>query len=463
MTPLRLLNRTVRAVIRREYLQRITNKWFVITTFLVPIVMAGIVVFPGWLLSQGGGGGEPLRVGVVDRTGAGLAAPVARELVRGRRTGEGTPGTGADERPGGRDASDPGPAGEGAPPFRAAPARDVPPGAGPEQLAELLRVSEFDAYLVLGPDLLSGEDAELLSLRNIGVIHRPRIRRAVRNAAMAARMRRAGLPPSQTEGLLRVAAAGLSTIRVAEGGLQSQVTVERLGVGMGAVLYMMLLVYGQTIAKGVVEEKSSDIVEVLLSSLRPWELMLGKILGVAAVSLTQVAVWAAVLGAVVTYGLAAAAPALSRIGFDPTSLLALPLVEILAGFVVFFLLGYLLYASLFAAAGATVGSEQDAQQVSLPISLLIVVAVMFLLPMVETPDATWAVVISQVPLFSPVLVPARIAVGAASAWEILLAAALLVAGVLGAVWLAGRIYRVGILMSGKRPSLPELARWIRYG
>lgn len=457
----RLFNRTVRAVIRREYLQRVTNRWFLVTTFGVPLLILGFSVLPGWLAASGGGSARALRIGVVDRTDAGLGEVVAAELNR------------VDEEPGHRQALRAG-ADSAAPRsasarseeravLRASSATGLPDTLGRRGLAAHLRTSSFDAYLVLGPELLGGGQVEVLSTRSIGLGDRPRIRRAVRSAAIAVRLERAGLPPAEADSLLGVAEIDLSTIRVAEEGLQSQSLVQVAGFAMGFILYFMLIIYGQMIVRGVIEEKSSDIVEVLLSSLRPWELMLGKIIGVGAVGLTQVAIWAVVIVAAATWGLAAAAPTLAEAGIDIGAVLALPLAEIAGTFLTFFLLGYLLYSSLFAGAGAMAGSEQDTQQVVVPITMLIAAGFVLLFPMMESPDATWAVIVSQIPLFSPILMPARLAIGAAPTWELALSITLLVAGVLGSVWLAGRIYRVGILMSGKRPNLPELIRWVRYG
>lgn len=464
MNPLALLNRTVRAVIRREYLQRVTNKWFLVTTFGVPLVLFAFSLLPGWLAASGGGGGGPLRIGVVDRTGADMGPAVATELSRRAvqsedegigapdtaRTGDALPASGADS-------------GEEGSFIIAVPAVGLPASLDRKGLSDRLRTSEFDAYLVLGRGILSGGNAELLSTRSIGLGDRPEIQRAVRTAAIAIRLDRAGLPRAQADSLLRLTEIGLSTARVAEGGVQSRAAGQVAGFGMGFILYFMLIIYGQMIVKGVIEEKSSDIVEVLLSSLRPWELMLGKIIGVGAVGLTQVAIWAVVVLLAATWGLAAAAPALADAGVDLGAVLGLPLLEIAGMFLLFFILGYLLYSSLFAGAGAMAGSEQDTQQVVVPITMLIAAGFILLFPMMESPGATWAVVASQIPLFSPVLMPARVAIGAAPAWEVALSTALLTAGVLGAVWLAGRIYRVGILMSGKRPNLPELIRWVRYG
>lgn len=460
MNPLRLFNRTVRAVIRREYLQRVTNKWFLVTTFGVPLLILGFTLLPGWLAATGDGGTETLRIGVVDRTGTGLGEAVAAELNAGeeppaRRELAATLDSAAAGPSGGE--------GDEAAVLRATAATGLPDTLDREGLAARLRTSAYDAYLVLGPDLLAGGDVELLSTRSIGLTDRPRIRRAVRSAAISARLDRAGLPRAEADSLLGVAEIGLSTTRVAEEGLQSQAVVQVAGFAMGFILYFMLIIYGQMIVRGVIEEKSSDIVEVLLSSLRPWELMLGKIIGVGAVGLTQVAIWAVVLVAAATWGMAAAAPALAEAGIDIEAALGLPLLEIAGTFLLFFLLGYLLYSSLFAGAGAMAGSEQDTQQVVVPITMLIAAGFVLLFPMMESPGATWAVVASQIPLFSPILMPARMAIGAAPTWELVLSVTLLVGGVLGSVWLAGRIYRVGILMSGKRPNLPELVRWVRYG
>ncbi len=460
MNPLRLLNRTVRAVIRREYLQRVTNKWFLVTTFGVPLLILAFTLLPGWLAASGDASAEGLSIAVVDRTGAGLGEAVAARLNAGEGPAPRQELAGAANSTA-TDSAGVGPAESVA--LRATAAGGVPDALDREGLAARLRASGYDAFLVLGPDLLGGGEVELLSTRSVGLADRPRIRRAVRSAAIALRLDRAGLPRAEADSLLGVAEIGLSTTRVGEEGLQSQAAVQVAGFAMGFILYFMLIIYGQMIVRGVIEEKSSDIVEVLLSSLRPWELMLGKIIGVGAVGLTQVAIWGVVLVAAATWGMAAAAPALAEAGIDIGAALGLPLIEIAGTFLLFFLLGYLLYSSLFAGAGAMAGSEQDTQQVVVPITMLIAAGFVLLFPMMESPGATWAVIASQIPLLSPILMPARIAIGAAPTWELVLSIALLGGGVLGSVWLAGRIYRVGILMSGKRPNLPELIRWVRYG
>ncbi len=172
-----------------------------------------------------------------------------------------------------------------------------------------------------------------------------------------------------------------------------------------------------------------------MSSVRPWEMMLGKMFGVGAVGLTQIAIWAAIGALLSLYGL----PGLA------------------------FILGYLLYAGLFLAAGASLGNEQDAQQVVTPLVVIIVVGFILVIGIIESPDSRWAVIGSLVPLFSPMIVPARLAISHVPAIELAGSVSLLVLGMLGSAWLAGRIYRVAILMSGKRASLPEMVRWIRHG
>jgi ABC-2 type transport system permease protein len=189
--------------------------------------------------------------------------------------------------------------------------------------------------------------------------------------------------------------------------------------------------------------------------------MLGKILGVGSVGLTQLAVWV-VFGALsLTMGLPALVAARPDM-LDPESIAAaLPGAGLSALFVGLFLGGYFLYSGLYAAVGAMCSTEEEAQQAQFPVVMLLIVPIMFLMPIIENPNSPMAVGASLVPFFSPVLMYARAATGAVPLWQIILALALLVVGIWAVAWVAGRIYRVGILMQGKRPTLPELWHWIR--
>lgn len=447
MTPRAWFNRRVWTVLRREYLQRVRNKWFLITTFGVPLLFAGLIALPAWLSTLSGDEASPLQVGVVDRTGTGVGDRVV-QLLEGESTAD-------------LDTLAIGTGGRARSPRLRAEAVHLPDSESLAELGERLLISEVEAFLVLPAGTLEGRTTRLLTRQNVGFAREAAIRKAVRRAVLENRLQGTGLSGSSVESLLSITDLGVSVLRVGESGVRSQEAGQGIAFGLGVALYAMLLIYGQMVVRGVVEEKTSDIVEVLLSSLNPRELMLGKIVGIGAVGLTQVALWFAALVGLALWGLSAAAPALAEAGIDLGSL-GIPLAETAAAFVVFFLLGYLLYSALFAGAGAMAGSEQDIQQVTMPITILVVGAVLLMMPMLEAPQAAWAVIVSQVPLFSPVLMVARVATGVAAPWEAPLALFFLAAGVVSAVWLAGRVYRVGILMTGKRATLPELWRWLRY-
>jgi ABC-2 type transport system permease protein len=227
------------------------------------------------------------------------------------------------------------------------------------------------------------------------------------------------------------------------------------------LLYMVIVLYAVAVMRATLEEKTGRIVEILISSIKPWELMLGKILGVGSVGLTQLAVWFALGVLAFSMGipaLVAARPELADLGEISQYL---PGLGVLGLFLALFLGGYFLYSALYAAVGAMCNTEEEAQQAQFPVIMLLVVPIMFLMPIIENPNSTTAVVASLVPFFAPVLMFARAATGAVPFWQIALALALLVASTLVVAWIAGRIYRVGILMQGKRPTLPELWRWVR--
>jgi ABC-2 type transport system permease protein len=224
------------------------------------------------------------------------------------------------------------------------------------------------------------------------------------------------------------------------------------------VLYMTLLLYGVSTMRSVLEEKTTRIIEMLVSSASPAYLLAGKILGVAAVGLTQYLIWTVTAGLVAGYS-----GAMAR-AFRPQT--EMPEVHIptalLVYLVVFFLAGYFLYASLYAAVGAMVSNEQDAQQAQLPVTLPIIASIALFNLVFRDPNSTSSVVLSLVPFFAPILMLFRIALQTPPFWQIALSLFLLFLTTLGVVIVAGKIYRVGILMYGKRPSLVELIRWLRY-
>jgi ABC-2 type transport system permease protein len=300
--------------------------------------------------------------------------------------------------------------------------------------------------------------AVLVEDRDTGPVLRRRVSSVLQEVVTTARLEQAGVGAATIDGALRPTSLSVEPLSAEDGpaGLR-----QALGFLFAMALYVMFIVYGQMIARGVLEEKTSDIVEILISSLRPWEMMLGKILGIGGVGLTQVAIWGVVIAVASMFGLAGAAPALAELGLDISGV-AVPW-DLILWSLVYFVTGYLLYSGVFAAAGALVTSEQDVQQVLIPALMPIILPILVLPAAMQTPDAPWVVAMSLFPFFSPILMPMRIAASHVPLWQSALAVVLLLAATLVLAWAAGRIYRIGILMKGKRPNLPELVRWLRHG
>lgn len=412
--------RKVRAVIRREYLERVRTKAFVFTTFGAPLLMLALILVPVYLASRGEDGER--RLAVVDRTGV-LYERVARELEGAGYAVERARGGGGD--------------------------------AGRRELGRVLS-GETGGYLVLDSATLGRGRAVYRGRDRPGGVRSLALRHAVVQAALEARLARDSLGSDLLAGgeLVVDVVAGSGTVSGDE---------PRFWIGYAGAfaLYVLILMHAVAVMRSVLEEKTSRIVEVVISSLRPWELMLGKVVGVGAVGLTQFFVWV-LFGAVIALwglpALAAAGPE-ALAGVDVSAFIPGP--GFLLVFGLLFLLGFFLYAALYAAVGAMCSREEEAQQAQFPVLLLLLVPLMALVPVLETPGSALSVALSLVPFFAPVLLVARMGAGAVAPWEVAVAVTLLVAAILAVAWLAGRIYRVGILMQGKRPTLPELWRWIR--
>jgi ABC-2 type transport system permease protein len=256
-----------------------------------------------------------------------------------------------------------------------------------------------------------------------------------------------------------------------------------IGAVMGVIMYIVVFIYGMMVMRSVMEEKTSRIVEVMISSVRPFQLMLGKIVGVGAVGLTQVAIWAILIPLVVFIAtlffgfdssrqmeLAQSSAAAEFNPDDAEAMIALAIEEfrslnwwlILPLFVFYFLGGYFLYSSLFAAVGSAMGDDLgEGQSLTIPITIPVVLAFYIMIVSIEAPNSSLASWSSMFPLFSPIVMPARLAFQP-PLWEIALSVVLLAATAIFFVWLSGRIYRVGILLYGKKVTLKELGKWMFY-
>jgi ABC-2 type transport system permease protein len=260
-----------------------------------------------------------------------------------------------------------------------------------------------------------------------------------------------GIPVEETDEISK--RVSLQTFKVSEkeireGGFRSDFVTAFV---FALLLYMTILLYGVSVQRSVLEDKSSRIVEVILSAARPFHLMLGKIIGVGGVGLTQYAIWTvvAVLGTVYFKGMS---PDLANVSLAPLMLVF---------FVIYFVLGYLLFAAIYAAIGAMVNSEQEAQQAQWPVTSLLIIPIILMQLVVKESDSTASIVLSLIPFFTPILMLMRITLSPPPAWQLALSVILLIGSILVMAAVAARIFRVGILMYGKRPSLPEILRWVR--
>jgi ABC-2 type transport system permease protein len=219
------------------------------------------------------------------------------------------------------------------------------------------------------------------------------------------------------------------------------------------ILYMSLLSWGISVQRSIIEEKSSRVIEVMLSSVEPKDLFLGKIIGVGSLGLTQIGIWAIIMLAIGFSSPFAAAQFATFVNISPAEVFF---------FVLFFVLGYTLYSALFTIIGAVCSTEQDAQQLQSLVILPLVIPIMLVFLVIQNPNATLSAVLSLIPLFTPMLMLARIVISEPSSWQIALSIVLLIISIYGVIAFSARVFRVGILMYGKRPSLKEIFRWSRY-
>lgn len=257
-----------------------------------------------------------------------------------------------------------------------------------------------------------------------------------------------------------------------------------VGMVLGFVLYMFLLIYGAMVMQSVIEEKNNRVLEVVVSSIRPFQLMMGKILGVASVAVVQVLIWGVLVVGVGTLVMPHLVPqevmqnveAMQAGGFDAAAATGVDVDMLQAvatatdmGYIlqlfVFLMLyvvgGYLLYSAMFAAVGSSVDSIQDAQQLQTPIMIPIILSIFVMMAVMNDPNSQLAFWFSMIPFTSPVVMMARIPAGI-PLWEIVVSLVLLYLSFAGMVWVAAKIYRVGIFMYGKKPNLKEVCKWVRY-
>lgn len=427
-------------IIQREYLIRVRKKSFLIMTIIGPILFAAIMILPAWLATRDS---TENRVMVLDRSGLFAdkfqsSKSIVFENVKGDET---------------------------------------------SQKKQVLEGEEHNLLLVIGE--VSGQ--KLPDIRLFGQSNPPlevisMVEKQINGELKKIRLKSSGIDPALVESInpeVEVRTSVLSEEGEKDGGSLAATIV---GYGAGFLIYMFIFLYGSQIMMSVMEEKTSRVVEILVSSVKPFELMLGKIVGVALVGLTQFLLWV-----VLSFAVSTAAGKLfldkSKIQTETQSSTGKPNIETKAEskgmamiselknvdilklsicFIVYFLGGYLLYSALFAAVGSAVESQQEAQQFMMPVTIPIILSIVLAQFVIKDPHGSLAFWLSVLPLTSPVIMMVRVPFEP-PVWQIILSMLMLVAGFLGTTWLAGKVFRVGILMYGKKVTWTEIAKWLKNG
>lgn len=410
-------------IIKREYLVRVRKKSFIIMTILGPILMAALLIVPTFLATQT----QENRIIALNE-----------------------------------DAN-----------YNLEDSEFIHFTTIPTSEAELLKTdfSESPFYALL---YIEGENFTLYSNQQISLSVSKSIEKQLERLIEHEKLKLLGidlqiLEDANTE-------INITTKIISEDGNTSNSQAEAsMGIGFisGILIYMFIFMYGTMVMRGVIEEKTSRIVEVIISSVKPFQLMMGKILGVALVGLTQFVLWILLTIIISTVAelafLDANVMATEMNSSDQSVILAqvaeltggINLLQIFLAFIFYFLAGYLMYSALFAAVGSAVDAEADTQQFVLPITIPLILSFVLITPIMENPDGTLAFWMSMIPFTSPVIMMVRLPFGVAN-WELALSIGILIASFIATTWLAGRIYRTGILMYGKKATYKEIWKWLKY-
>ena len=444
------MNKTL-LILKQEYLKRVKKKSFIILTLLVPFLMAGMFALIIFLSVNNDK--EERNIAVYDESG----------LFLGEFGNEGyTKYTFIQKEQ-------------------------------YNKLSSGLKETEFYGVLYIPADIYTNNSAQLISEKQIPFEVNEQIERKlsrfIENDKKSKIVAESGIPDLGERLDATKTSISLKTLKISESGeKKSSSSAMAFGASyaMGFIIYFFVFMYGAMVMRGVMEEKKSRIIEVIISSVKPFELMAGKIIGTALVGLTQVAIWV-VLGIAVMFGVQSffSPETAQQMGqsimegqqnMNPAAMQTvepnkameildmignLNLPFILFSFVFYFLFGYLLYSSLMGAVGAAVDNDEDSQQMVFPITFPLILSIMVLFPIARNPEGPVAFWFSIIPFTSPVAMLARVPYGV-PVWELLLSMFLLVLTTVGAIAAAAKIYRIGLLMYGKKVNIKELIKWLRY-
>lgn len=444
----------INIIIGREYLNRVKKKSFLIVTFLVPVLFAALCMLPALIIN--GLNEESKTLAVVDESSVVMPYLQDSELVS----------------------------------YKDCTGRSV------EELKAELGESDYDAILAISPldTVARTVSAEIFSLKPLGIELGEIVNSRINDAVEAYRISTYDIEDLKVIMEEVKADVKLRSYTLDEEGKE---TINESGVFMivsmvlGMIIYMFIVIFGGMVMSSVIEEKSSRVVEVLVSSVKATELMFGKIIGIALVAITQFLLWvvltAAIIGIVgsiagpslladadpatmvqMSAGVdAAQAEAIASAMSEPgetsvilTTLKNMPIATILVCFLVFFVFGYMLYASLFAAIGSAVENEGDTQQLQIPVTIPILIGFFIAIYAFKAPESPLVFWGSMIPFTSPIVMLARLPFGV-PAWEIIVSIVLLIATVVLCAWISAKIYRVGILVFGKKSTFKDLWKWFK--
>jgi ABC-2 type transport system permease protein len=413
------MSRKLWAIVKREYVERVRSKAFVVGTILGPLLMTAMILVPALAARSKG---KPLRLSVIQANGE-LGPAIEKALAAQTSDGRAR--------------------------FNVVPASEI--GRTEADFKQAVIEQRLDGYLALPEDAVDKAAASYYgrNVSNFGELRS--IQEAANGVLVGRRLEDAGLDAGRVKDLTRD--LDMKRIRLSETGeREDRGAAMFLALVLLMILYVSILVWGQAVLSSVIEEKTSRVVEVMAAGVPSTTLLLGKLVGVGGAGLTQFLVWSLSLLAVSLFSAGAIG------GFAMPEITPLMLVS----FVLFFLLGYFFYSALYAAIGSAVNTVQEAQGLVFPVMLPIILAMVCWPAVLQAPDGPLAFTVSMIPGMSPLIMFLRIVVQTPPMWQILLSMALLVLGILGVVWFAARVYRVGILMYGKRPTFPEILRWVRH-
>ena len=444
----------INIIIGREYLNRVKKKSFLIVTFLVPVLFAALCLLPALIIN--GLNEESKTLAVVDESSVVMPYLQDSELVS----------------------------------YKDCTGRSV------EELKAELGESDYDAILAISPldTVARTVSADIFSLKPLGIELGEIVNSRINDAVEAYRISTYDIEDLKVIMEEVKADVKLRSYTLDEEGKE---TINESGVFMivsmvlGMIIYMFIVIFGGMVMSSVIEEKSSRVVEVLVSSVKATELMFGKIIGIALVAITQFLLWvvltAAIIGIVgsiagpslladtdpatmvqMSAGVdAAQAEAIASAMSEPgemsiilTTLKNMPIATILVCFLVFFVFGYMLYASLFAAIGSAVENEGDTQQLQIPVTIPILIGFFIAIYAFKAPESPLVFWGSMIPFTSPIVMLARLPFGV-PAWEIIVSIVLLIATVVLCAWISAKIYRVGILVFGKKSTFKDLWKWFK--